>query len=771
MFEEQTYSSVLTRMKNGVESGIDTREGSVMHNALAPAAAELSYLYDLLKIILRETYADTASREYLILRAAERGLSPNPATRAEIKAEITGNFEENQIIDSEFSCDSVFYTVKEAIEGEENTYRLVANEAGTSGNIISGYLTNESYVQGIEIAKIISILVFAEDEEETEDFRARYIESIHSIPFAGNISAYKEMLNSFEEVGGTKVIPAWTSGNKSGEVEVIILSSALKEPTPQVVEDLQNRICPGTFTYSIAGPSEWTVGDTFTIGNQTYNCVSKETKNNDFTRTFGDNAFSEMILENIHNYSNNTYSNGTLTFECNINYRVEKSEGASGSVEKECDLTGGMGTGLAPIGHSVQISPVSAKLVIVNFDITASDYGIDTSKKITNLTIIEAISKVITDFGKNWENYTSDTKIYQSWFVSALQQIPEVDGVNALQISFVNGSPDKESLRIKTNEIIRFEPTLEELRKLIGDRVYTYTENGATYTKNLYKFAKDKGATLQIKVYIDYSGKYTYRIVPFLYFGRITSSCSINNKIFNYEQKAFKQLRDYEIKVEGTDYYFERYIDRVLFKRLDDPFDGTGVLSIGMYGNCMGLEMSNVNSIPFKIYDSGTTYPATNGETTISTLEDGNFSEVQDVYIELDLITVKKGSEYNTSGHSDSYERERIVHECFAKALRRYEENLYNEWIEDTDISKKYTIDLNEIAMLEEQIEWEDYNSNNGATFKLCFSASKLNLTDEQIESQKITDPWLTPPAFSYTIRHLTTEIESTIQYKNGVLL
>ena len=46
---------------------LDSREGSLLFLAEAPAAVELQNLYIALDAVLTETFADTASREYFIL--------------------------------------------------------------------------------------------------------------------------------------------------------------------------------------------------------------------------------------------------------------------------------------------------------------------------------------------------------------------------------------------------------------------------------------------------------------------------------------------------------------------------------------------------------------------------------------------------------------------------------------------------------------------------------------------------------------------------------
>ena len=55
----------------------------------APAAVEAQNLYIYLDTILSETFADTATRPYLLRRARERGLVPKPASYAIGRAVIT----------------------------------------------------------------------------------------------------------------------------------------------------------------------------------------------------------------------------------------------------------------------------------------------------------------------------------------------------------------------------------------------------------------------------------------------------------------------------------------------------------------------------------------------------------------------------------------------------------------------------------------------------------------------------------------------------------
>nr|WP_307896974.1 hypothetical protein [Clostridium botulinum] len=45
MFEDQTEEVILDRMMNKISNDLDKREGSIIYNALAPAAQEVAKMY------------------------------------------------------------------------------------------------------------------------------------------------------------------------------------------------------------------------------------------------------------------------------------------------------------------------------------------------------------------------------------------------------------------------------------------------------------------------------------------------------------------------------------------------------------------------------------------------------------------------------------------------------------------------------------------------------------------------------------------------------
>lgn len=238
MYENQTEQTILKRMLARLPSSLDKREGSVIYDATMPAAIECMLLYAMADWFLKNTFADTAEREWLVERAKERGLAPYPATAAVVK----GIFAPAAIqvpVGTRFSYEAVNYAVTEQIGG--GVFLLRCETVGTAGNQPAGKLLAIDYVEGLETAQLAEVIVPGEDEEETEHFRARYLASFEGQAFGGNIADYREKVNAIPGVGGVKVYPVWQGG---GTVRVVFMTSEYKVPTAEFVDQVQTAIDP-----------------------------------------------------------------------------------------------------------------------------------------------------------------------------------------------------------------------------------------------------------------------------------------------------------------------------------------------------------------------------------------------------------------------------------------------------------------------------------------------------------------------------------------------
>lgn len=241
MYENQTFEAVLERMLERVPAGLDRREGSVIYDALSPAAAELAQMYAELETFLRLSFADTASGEYLGRRTAEFGIVRRPATPALRKAQFSGQGGAPATVPlgARFSGGSMIYTVESLLEAGQ--YAVRAEAAGVEGNAYHGNLLPITYMDGVEKAVLGEILVPGEAEESDEVLRERYLSAINEQPFGGNIADYRHAIEGLEGVGGVKIFPVWEGG---GTVRATLLSSEYGPPSSELVKHVQEAIDP-----------------------------------------------------------------------------------------------------------------------------------------------------------------------------------------------------------------------------------------------------------------------------------------------------------------------------------------------------------------------------------------------------------------------------------------------------------------------------------------------------------------------------------------------
>lgn len=207
MYEDQTYEVILERMLARVNEKFDKREGAVIFDTHSPTAIEFQILYIELDTILREAYGDTASREFLILRCKERGITPDPATNAILRGVFTPS--NIDVIGKRFNIGTMNYVVlREATDGEGG-YEVQCETPGIIGNQYLGQMIPIEYIDGLETATLTEILIPGEDEEDTEVLRDRYFASFEEKAFGGNRADYINKTNAIPGVGSTKVTRVW----------------------------------------------------------------------------------------------------------------------------------------------------------------------------------------------------------------------------------------------------------------------------------------------------------------------------------------------------------------------------------------------------------------------------------------------------------------------------------------------------------------------------------------------------------------------------------
>lgn len=250
--EQYTFEYLIQQALSRVPNTIDKREGSIIYDALAPACYQLSEYYMNLRKILIDTYASTASEEYLDLRVAEQGLTRYAATYATKKGTFINNSDAPALIPigSRFSIISdeknVNYYVSEVYTDEfrvvvPGTYKLVCEELGTVGNGYVGALIPITYIQNLKLATMTDLIIPARDVETDEELRTRYFLTINEKPFGGNLAQYDEELKAIDGVGEVQIYPVWNGG---GTVKCSVIDAEYNAISGDFINAIQNIIDP-----------------------------------------------------------------------------------------------------------------------------------------------------------------------------------------------------------------------------------------------------------------------------------------------------------------------------------------------------------------------------------------------------------------------------------------------------------------------------------------------------------------------------------------------
>lgn len=244
-FADRTYEQLMDEALGRVSDDFDKRAGSMVWNGNAPCLAEMAQIYLALDFVFTATYVNSAPREYLIKRAADRSIFPKAATPAVLTAKMNMAVP----IGTRFSIEDINFKVKEQKENtDEDAICLVECETpGALGNAYIGQLIPIDYVDGLTRAETVSVYSPGTDEEDTEVFRERVLESMRSIAFGGNIADYKNKALSFDGIGQVKVLPVW---NGAGTVKLILMSENVKSPAVSStrIADIKAEIDPAENT-------------------------------------------------------------------------------------------------------------------------------------------------------------------------------------------------------------------------------------------------------------------------------------------------------------------------------------------------------------------------------------------------------------------------------------------------------------------------------------------------------------------------------------------
>ena len=228
---------IMRRCLDKIPSYMDKREGSVIWDALMPAALELEALWIEAERMFKNAFADTADFDYLKRLGKERGIEVYRATKAIIRGEFSDKVKKGDI----FTINKLRFIVTSDCQKKASLFEadLIAERPGSQYNIQSGILSalNGYY----KLARIKELLKPARDNETHEEFRERYFKEVRKKNFGGNIEDYERWTLAIDGVGAVKVFPIWQGG---GTVKVVISGSDGLSPSSKLIDDVQTALDP-----------------------------------------------------------------------------------------------------------------------------------------------------------------------------------------------------------------------------------------------------------------------------------------------------------------------------------------------------------------------------------------------------------------------------------------------------------------------------------------------------------------------------------------------
>lgn len=250
MYEDQDFLTIQERILNRQPSDIGNHEGSFIYEVSGAYSAEFELVYKALDYLITNFYPLTADRDHLISFAEIYNLSPYEPSYAVLQAEFILDEGYEVGIGDTFRLDDIFYTVRERIDS--TNYRIECNSSGSIGNHNFGKLlpgVYKPYTPHLRSARIVSLLVPGEDEEDTEEFRARVKRYFNHKAYGGNEADYIEKMLAHSGVGDCKILRC---PRGKGTVDVYFITTEWRAPTSEFVEEIQNYLEPK----GITGPPE-----------------------------------------------------------------------------------------------------------------------------------------------------------------------------------------------------------------------------------------------------------------------------------------------------------------------------------------------------------------------------------------------------------------------------------------------------------------------------------------------------------------------------------
>lgn len=246
-----TYAYLMNLALAQVPDTVDKREGSIIYDALAPACYVLAQYYMNLYQVVQNSFAITATGEWLDQRVKESGITRREATAAVKRADFQDS--EGQAVavgigtrwSTVSSTSPIIYQVTAPYEQDgtpvAGAYELTCETLGTVGQEYTGQIIPVDFVQGVATATMSTTLVPGRNEETDDELRERYFEAMSAKAFGGNIADYRNKVREIVGVGDVQIYPVWNGG---GTVKLSIVDTTFRACEEEFIEEVQKQIDP-----------------------------------------------------------------------------------------------------------------------------------------------------------------------------------------------------------------------------------------------------------------------------------------------------------------------------------------------------------------------------------------------------------------------------------------------------------------------------------------------------------------------------------------------
>ena len=249
--EQYTYKYLMSQALSFVDDSLDKREGSIIYDALAPACYVLAGYYMQLYQVVKNSFAVTATGEWLDQRVKESGITRREATAAVKRADFTDDAGQAAVVrigtrwSTVSSTNPITYRVTAQYEQNDapvaGAYELTCETLGTIGQEYTGPIIPVDFVQGVATATMSTTLIPGRDAETDDELRERYFDEMSAKAFGGNISDYRNKTREIIGVGDLQIYPVWNGG---GTVKLSIVDTTFRAASDEFVQEVQNLIDP-----------------------------------------------------------------------------------------------------------------------------------------------------------------------------------------------------------------------------------------------------------------------------------------------------------------------------------------------------------------------------------------------------------------------------------------------------------------------------------------------------------------------------------------------